>query len=109
MTEKELTRRWAQAWMDTGSELEKIRLREARDKDIALSLRLLARAFNCPTNNQPPGESSGLVEMQRHQGWRSCFIGGIAALRWSQPFSEAHIIAVAPTFSDFSKRSCATM
>jgi hypothetical protein len=66
MTEKELTRRWAQTWKDAGPELEKIRLHEARDEDITLSLTLLARAFNYATSNQPPGGSSGLVEMQRH-------------------------------------------
>jgi hypothetical protein len=66
MTEEETIRRWAQTWKAAGPELERIRLREARDEDNLLSLRLLARAFNYATSTQPPGESSGLVEMQRH-------------------------------------------
>ena len=61
-----MIRRWVQTWKNAGSELEKIRLREARDEDNTLSLRLLARAFNYATSNQPPSESSGLIEMQRH-------------------------------------------
>jgi hypothetical protein len=61
-----MMRRWAQTWKEAGPELEKIRLREVRDEDNLLSLRLLARAFNHATSTQPPGESSGLVEMQHH-------------------------------------------
>jgi hypothetical protein len=66
MTEKEMIRRGVQTWKSAGPELEKMRLREARDEDNALSLKLLARAFNYATRSQPPGDSSGLVEMQRH-------------------------------------------
>ena len=66
MTEKEMNRRWAQTWKEYGPELEKIRLREVRVEDNLLSLRLLARAFNYATSTQPPTETSGLVEMQRH-------------------------------------------
>ena len=61
-----MLRRWAQTWKEAGPELEKIRLREVRGEDNLLSLRLLARAFNHATSAQPPDESSGLVEMQRH-------------------------------------------
>lgn len=66
MTDKEMIRQWAQTWKQAGLELEKIRLREARDQDNLLSLKLLARVFNHATSTQPPDESSGLVEMQRH-------------------------------------------
>ena len=66
MTEREMVRRWAQTWKQAGPELEKIRLREVRDEDNLLSLRILARAFNHATSAEPPCESSGLVEMQRH-------------------------------------------
>ena len=65
MTESEMVRLWAQTWKNAGPELEEIRLREVRDEDNLLSLRLLARAFNHATSNQPPDESPGLVEMQR--------------------------------------------
>jgi hypothetical protein len=66
MTERETIQRWVRTWKEAGPELEKIRLREVRDEDNLLSLRLLARAFNHATSTQPPSESSGLVEMQRH-------------------------------------------
>jgi hypothetical protein len=66
MTEKEMIRRGVETWNSAGPELERIRLRETRDEDNALSLMLLARAFNYATSNLPPSDSSGLVEMQRH-------------------------------------------
>jgi len=66
MTEREMIRRWAQTWKEVGPELEQIRLREVRDEDNLLSLRLLARAFNQATSSEPPSASSGLVEMQRY-------------------------------------------
>src|SRR5262249_47252890 len=55
MAEKEAIRRWALTWREFGPELERIRLREVRDQDNLLSLRLLARAFNHATSTQPPG------------------------------------------------------
>jgi hypothetical protein len=66
VTEAENIRRWAQTWKEFGPELEKRRLREVRDEDNLLTLRLLARAFNQATAHEPPSESSGLVEMQRY-------------------------------------------
>ena len=66
MTERESARKWAQTWKEYGPELEKIRLREVRDEDNLLSLKLLARVFNHATKTQPPDESPGLVEMQRY-------------------------------------------
>ena len=66
MTVEEMNRRWAQTWKDAGPELERIRLREVRDEDNLLSLQLLAPAFELALRMEPPGESSGLVEMQRH-------------------------------------------
>jgi hypothetical protein len=66
MTEKEMVRRWAQTWKQAGPELERIRLREVRDEDNLLSLKLLARAFNHATSTHPPDKTSGLVEMQRY-------------------------------------------
>jgi len=38
--------RWVQTWKEYGPELEKIRLREVREEDNLLSLRLLAPAFD---------------------------------------------------------------
>lgn len=66
MTEQEMIRRWAQTRKQVGPELEKIRLREVRDEDDLLSLRILASAFNHATSTEPPSGSSGLIEMQRH-------------------------------------------
>ena len=43
-----------------------MRPREARNEDNQLSIPLLACAFNHATRTHPPGQSSGLVEMQRH-------------------------------------------
>jgi len=57
-------RRWAQTWKEVGPELELIRLREVREEDNLLSLKLLARAFNHATRTSVPDETSGLVEMQ---------------------------------------------
>jgi hypothetical protein len=65
MTEKDMVGRWAQTWKQFGPELEVIRLREVHNADNLLSLKLLARAFNQATSEQPARQSSGLVEMQR--------------------------------------------
>ncbi len=66
MTEKEQMRLWVQTWKDAGPELEKIRLREVRDEDTRLSLQFLEAAFNHAVRTQPPDNSPGMVEMQRH-------------------------------------------
>jgi len=66
ITVEEMKWRWAQTWKTAGPELEKIRLREVRDEDNRLSLRLLAPAFELALRMQSPDASSGLVEMQRH-------------------------------------------
>ena len=62
MQDAEMIRRWVQTWKEAGPELERIRLREVRDNDQLVALSQLARA----TRTQPPDETSGLVEMQRH-------------------------------------------
>lgn len=61
-----MVRRWAQTWKEAGPELEKIRLREVRDQDNLLVLRLLAQAFDQASGTQPLRVTSGLVEMQHH-------------------------------------------
>lgn len=66
MTEKEMLRRWVDAWAEAGPELERIRLREVREEDTFLSLQILAPAFEQALRDNPPGLESGLVEMQRH-------------------------------------------
>ena len=65
MTEKEMIQRWAQTWKEAGPALELIRLQEVRDEDTALSLQLLAPAFEHAARTQAPDDSAGMVEMQR--------------------------------------------
>jgi len=66
MTEDELVRKYVKTWEDAGPELEKIRLREARDQDNHLTLQLLEPAFEHALRTQPPDNSPGIVEMQRY-------------------------------------------
>lgn len=65
MTDKQRLREWAQTWKEVGPELERIRLQEVREQDNRLVLQQLARCFNHATRTQSPGDSSGMVEMQR--------------------------------------------
>jgi hypothetical protein len=62
MTEKEMILRWARTWKEAGPALELIRV---RDEDTALSLQLLAPAFEHAARTQPADDGSGMVEMQR--------------------------------------------
>jgi hypothetical protein len=66
MNDQDAVRKWVQTWKDAGPELEVIRLREARDQDNLLTLRLLTKAFNHATRTQAPDHSPGMVEMQRY-------------------------------------------
>ena len=66
MTEKEMIKLWVDTWKRAGPELEKIRLQEVRDEDNLLSLRLLAQAFEHASRTNPPDQSPGMIEMQRH-------------------------------------------
>ncbi len=66
MTDQEMIKRWAQTWKEVGPELELMRLREVRDEDTALSLELLAPAFEQALRTGGPDAGSGLVEMQRY-------------------------------------------
>jgi hypothetical protein len=66
MTEADRIRQWVRTWKQHGPELERIRLRQVRDEDQALSVSQLARALNYATSSQPPNDTSGLVEMQRY-------------------------------------------
>ncbi len=65
MTDQEKMRKWVETWKKYGPELEAIRQQEVRDADNALSLAQLGRAFDYATRSRPPGESSGMIEMQR--------------------------------------------
>ena len=63
MTEKEMLRRWVDAWAEAGPELERIRLREIREEDALLSLQILAPAFEQALRDHAPEPGSGLVEI----------------------------------------------
>ncbi len=64
MDEREMMRRWVQAWTEAGPELEIIRRKEIQHADNLKVLATLERAFNHATREMPPRPSSGLVEMQ---------------------------------------------
>jgi len=66
MDERELMRRWVQAWREAGPKLEAIRRREIQDADNLKILAMLEGAFNHAVRSLPPRPSSGLVEMQRY-------------------------------------------
>ena len=66
MDEQEITKRWVETWKQAGPELDAIREREVREADNLKVLATLEMAFNQALYAQPPRESSGLVELQRH-------------------------------------------
>ena len=66
LTEREMIERWVRTWKEGGPELELMRLREVRDEDTALSLELLAPAFEQALRAGGAEAGSGLVEMQRY-------------------------------------------
>ena len=59
MTDQEMIKRWAQTWKEVGPELELMRLREVRDEDTALSLELLAPAFEQALRAGNPASLAG--------------------------------------------------
>ena len=65
MDEREMMRRWVEAWKLAGPELEAIRRREVREADNLEDLAALEGAFNHALETMPARESSGLVEMQK--------------------------------------------
>jgi len=65
MEERELVRRWVEAWKEAGPVLETIRRQEIEQADNLQVLASLECAFNQAVREMPPRPSSGLVEMQR--------------------------------------------
>jgi hypothetical protein len=63
--EKELARRWVEAWKTAGPELERIRREEIKATDTKRDLRVFAGLATWALEQQPPASSSGLVEQQR--------------------------------------------
>ena len=65
MDEREMMRRWVEAWKLAGPELEAIRRREVREADNYEVMEELESLFNHALKTMPPQTSSGMVEMQR--------------------------------------------
>jgi len=64
MEDREMMRRWVQAWKSASPELEAVRWREVRQADHPKALAPLEGAFNQTLRTLPPRPSSGMVEMQ---------------------------------------------
>jgi hypothetical protein len=64
MEEREMMRRWVEAWKQAGPELEAIHLQEIQQADNLKVLALLEEAFNHALRTMPARPSSGMVEMQ---------------------------------------------
>ncbi|MBI4907211.1 MAG: hypothetical protein HY820_26540 [Acidobacteria bacterium] len=63
--EREMARRWVQAWKDAAPVLEAVRREDIRRADPVEALAQLECAFNHAVRSQPPRATSGMVEMQR--------------------------------------------
>jgi hypothetical protein len=68
-----------QKWRVAGPALDEIRrdeLRHMTDADVAAAIRALSQAFWIALRNDPPSQTSGLVEQQKlfmrgHQSWKT--------------------------------------
>jgi hypothetical protein len=63
--EREMIKRWIEAWKAAGPELEKMRAEDIRSADTALAIEQLADAFASALYLHRPRPDSGLVEQQR--------------------------------------------
>ena len=64
MDDREMIRRWVDAWKAAGPVLDAVRREDIENAGTAESLSVLEGAFNHAVRDQPPRPSSGLVEMQ---------------------------------------------
>lgn len=62
--ERELTKRWVDAWATAGPELQKVRDDDIRAADTAGMIECCDSLFRDAVKNFPPGPTSGLVEQQ---------------------------------------------
>lgn len=58
-------RKWVARWQKAGPELERIRLKELRQTDVAASIERLEDSFQSALLNYPARITSGLIEQQR--------------------------------------------
>jgi hypothetical protein len=60
-----MVRRWVKTWEEAGPHLEALRRQEIGRTDTREALEIPESAFNHATRSLPPGQSSGLVDMQQ--------------------------------------------
>ena len=65
MTEAEKLKKWVRNWESLGPRLEKLRVEEYRNSNIADTIFALRDASEAALRAHPPKPTSGLVEMQR--------------------------------------------
>lgn len=65
MTETEKLKKWVKHWETLGPRLEKLRLEEYRNSNVAETIFALSDASAAALSAHPPKPTSGLVEMQR--------------------------------------------
>ena len=69
--DKEALRQYVRMWAANGPFLEDLRDQEIRQADTAISIQMFELAFRIALRDQPPRDSSGLVEwhdfMRRRQ------------------------------------------
>jgi len=62
---RELLRRWIDAWKQAGPELERMRVADMRRQHLPTTIPLLDELLRAALEANPPVPTSGLVEMQR--------------------------------------------
>jgi len=62
--DKERLRQYVRMWAANGPFLEDLRDQEIRQADTAISIQMFELAFRIALRDQPPRDSSGLVEWQ---------------------------------------------
>lgn len=63
--ERELIKRWVDAWAAAAPELQKVRDDDIRAADTAGMIECCDSLFRDAVKHHPPGPASGLVEQQR--------------------------------------------
>ena len=62
--DRELAKKWVEAWKRAGPELERMRREEVRNTDTTESILVLNDAYESARLHYPPKPTSGLVEQQ---------------------------------------------
>ena len=64
MDQKQQLHQWVKTWKNASRELEEIRQREFKSLSIQQAILLLSDAFESAIRQNPPSQTSGLVEQQ---------------------------------------------